>query len=126
MLTVTNTVTAKTTEEVTIKPTLRRKLLVELAQCQKLRAEMKALEAQLDKHKGKIEELRDETGYQSVSLEGFTVSLVAPLRSTLDKQRLIAQGVTMAQIENATVVKPTKPYTKITYPNEPDKGYAGE
>lgn len=66
--------------EIKLKPTLRRKLLNELKLYQELKVQLKTIEYALDKHKAAIGELRDETGEQSISLDGFSVTLVAPMR----------------------------------------------
>lgn len=112
--------TVKTEQDITIKPTVRKKLLTALRTYAELRVDLKAIEAAMDKQKGTIGAIREEIGEQSLGLEGFTVTLVAGVRSTLDKAKLIAQGVTVAQIEAATTTKPTKPYTKITVPGQRD------
>ena len=70
--------------EIKLKPTLRRKLLNELKLYQELKVQLKTIEYALDKHKAAIGELRDETGEQSISLDGFSVTLVAPMRKKFD------------------------------------------
>ena len=110
------TATVTTTRELVLKPTVRRKLLTELKTYQELKGQLDAIKSAMDKHKGVIGKLREETGEQSIKIDGFSVTLVAPVRSTLDKQKLIAQGVTMAQIEAATIVKPGAAYEKISLP----------
>lgn len=115
--------TATTTKEITLKPQVRRKLLTELHAYQELKQQYKALEFALDAHKATIERLREETGEQSIALEGFKVTQVTQIRSTLDKKLLLEQGVTMGQIENATITKSGRPYTKVTTPGE--KEYDG-
>ena len=110
------TATVTTTRELVLKPTVRRKLLTELKTYQELKGQLDAIKSAMDKHKGVIGKLREETGEQSIKIDGFSVTLVAPVRSTLDKQKLIAQGVTMAQIDAATVVKPGAAYEKISCP----------
>lgn len=115
--------TATTTRELVLKPQLRRKLLNELRAFAELKSQYKALELAMNKHKDAIGRLREETGEQSIALEGFKVTQVTQTRSTLDKKLLLEQGVTMGQIENATVTKPGRPYTKVTTPGE--KEYEG-
>lgn len=99
-----------------LEPRLKRKLLTELKTYAQLAMQAKAVEKAMEKHKGAIAKLRDEQDEVSIEVDDFKVTLVAPLRSTLDKQKLIAQGVTTAQIEEATVVTPVRPYVKITLP----------
>lgn len=112
------TVTATTTQTIKLKPTVRKKLLASLKIYSELRTQIKALEHALDKHKDIVSQLREETGEQSLSLEGYTVTLVAPLRSKLEPAKLIALGVSMETIQAATTVKPTKAYVKISVPGE--------
>lgn len=115
--------TVTTTREVTLKPQVRRKLLNELRAYQELKQQYKAIEMAMDKHKDAIGALREQTGETSIALEGFKVTQVTQTRSTLDRKLLLEQGVTMGQIENATVTKPGRPYTKVTVPG--DKEYDG-
>src|SRR5712664_1151708 len=112
------TATVSTTKEVKLTPRVTRKLLTELKGYAELKAQRNAIDAAMDGHKAAIEKLRDETGEQSIALEGFKVSLVSPVRSSLDRKRLLEAGVTMAQLESGTVTKPTKPYTKVSVPGE--------
>lgn len=115
------TATVSTTKEITIKPALRTKLLKEFRLYAALRDQLKAIESAMDKHKANIGKIRDETGEQSLNVDGFKVTLVAPIRSSLDKAKLIAQGVTIAQIENATVHKPGRAYEKLTLPGQQER-----
>lgn len=112
------TVTTTITEEVKLRPSLKAKLLRELRTYAELRAQVKALELAMDKHKATIGGLREEAGVNSLALEGFHVTLVSPMRSTLDKMKLIAMGVTTEMLEEATTVKPGRPYEKISIPGE--------
>lgn len=116
------TLTTNQTTEVALKPALKSKLLRELKVYAQLRTDLKAIEAALDKHKGVIGGLREEAGVQSLSIEGFKVTSVTNLRSSLDKQKLLAMGVTTEMLEEATVTKPGKPYEKVTCPGEKSYG----
>ena len=114
------TVTTTTKEEVKIKPILRTRLLKRLRVYGELRTQLKAIEAAMDKEKTEIGKIREEVGVTSLSLNGYKITQVSPLRSTLDKQKLIAMGVTTDMLEEATVTKPGRPYEKVTCPG--DKG----
>ena len=114
------TVTTTTTHEVTLKPTLRRRLLTELRTYGELKAQRAALDLAMTKHRGTIEGYLGETGEASLSLEGYKVTLVCPITSRLDKMKLVEQGVTTAQIEAATVTTPGRSYVKVTVPVEHD------
>jgi hypothetical protein len=72
----------------------------------------------MDGHRDSIGKLREETGEQSISLNGFIVTEIRGTITTLDKKKLIAQGVTVAQIEAATITRPKRSYEKITLPGE--------
>lgn len=117
------TTTTTTTQTVTLKPALRRQLLIELKAYAGLREQLKAIEGALDMHKATIGRLRADTGETSLSLEGFKITHVTPVRSTLDKKLLLLNGVTMAQITDSTVVKPTKAFDKITVPGEIEREF---
>ena len=114
------TVTTTTTHEVTLKPTLRRRLLTELRTYGELKAQRAALDLAMTKHRSAIEGYLGETGEASLSLEGYKVTLVCPITSRLDKMKLVEQGVTTAQIEAATVTTPGRSYVKVTVPGERD------
>lgn len=112
------TATVTTSKEVKLSVRVTRKLLTELRGYAELKAQRNAIDAAMDGHKAAIEALRETTGEQKILLEGFSVALVSPVRSSLDKKRLLEAGVSMAQIEAGTVTRPTKPYTKVTVPGE--------
>jgi hypothetical protein len=114
-------VTVRTEQEVKLAPGVRRKLLTELKAYAGLKTELKALEAKVDARKAIIASIREDIGEQSIGIEGFQVTLVAGVRSKLMPEKLIALGVTTAQIEMATVTKPNKPYVKISVPGEKDR-----
>ena len=116
------TVTTVTKEELKLKPLLRVKLMKRLKVYNELKGQIAALELAKDKEKAAIELMREEVGVTSFSLEGYKVTQVTNLRSTLDKKKLVELGVTTAQIEEATVTKPGKPYLKITVPGEREHG----
>jgi hypothetical protein len=119
----TMTATVTTSKEVKLSARVTRKLLTELNAYQGLKAQLDAIKEAMDGHKAAIEVLRDETGEQSIALEGFKISLVSPVRSTLDKKQLLLAGVSVAQLEAGTITKPTKPYTKLTMPGETERSY---
>ena len=112
------TATVTTTKDIVLKPALRRKLMTELRAYAAIKDQIAILEHAKDKHKAVIGALRDDTGEQSIALEGFKVTLVAPVRSVLNKQKLIALGCAAAWLEEATEQKPGRAYNKITLPGE--------
>jgi hypothetical protein len=117
MQTLTTTPTVK--PEIKLAPKLRRQLVTELHAVRELSAQVKAIQGALDMHKATISRLREETGENTLEIDGFRITLVQPSgRATLDTKQLLLNGVSMAQIENSTVVKPVKAYTKVTVPDE--------
>jgi hypothetical protein len=79
---------------------------------------LRKAEAQIEKDKAAVAAALEGTGETHIVVDGIPVTWVFPVRSTLDKKKLLAQGVTMAQIEAATTTEPGKPYLKITLPKE--------
>jgi hypothetical protein len=112
------TLTTTQTTELKLSPRLKSKLLQKLKTYAELRTRFKALEAEMEAQKGEIGLLREEAGVQSLALEGFKVAEITGLRKTLNPMKLIAMGVSVDMLEEATEVKPNKPYTKITVPGE--------
>lgn len=114
--------TVSTTKEIRLDPSLRRKLLTKLKTWQTLDQQIKALELAKKKMNKEIGTLRDETGEMSVQLEGFTVTLVAPVRKVLNEQKLISLGCAAAWIQEATDNVPSRAYDKITPPRAAGAG----
>ena len=112
------TVTATTTQTVQLKPALRRKLLNELKAYAGLRLQLKTIEEQMDKHKEVIGAIRDETGEQAIELEGYRVCLVAPIRKKFDAKKYVTLGGDLDIYNAANVDTPSKPYDKVTCPND--------
>ena len=113
-------VTVSTTQEVTLKPSVKAKLLRELHEYANAKQLLEIAQTKVDKHKAIVAAIREDIGEQSISLDGYTVTLVAGTKSKLDKGKLVAQGVSLAQIEMATVVSPSKAYVLITLPSVED------
>jgi hypothetical protein len=115
----TTTATVTTTRELKLRPQVRAKLLSKLQTYAQLKAEMKALEDALGELKGEIGEIRASTGEQSIELEGFKVSEVRGVHTSIDEKKLLT-WITTAQLEQAKVTKPRKAYEKISLPEEKD------
>jgi hypothetical protein len=115
------TVTATTTMEITLAPQIRRKLLTELRTYAQLHEQHKALELAMDKIKGKVAAIRDETGEQSLKLEGFTTTLVAPVRKKFNPKIYVKLGGDLELYNQAIEETLTKPYEKITCPGSKDE-----
>ncbi len=114
--------TTTVTEEVKLKPALKAKLTKKLKVYAELHTQLKAVQAAMDKEKAEIGSLREEAGVTSLAIDGFKVTQVTNLRTTLDKLKLIEMGVTTEMLEEATVTKPGRPYEKITCPGEKSGG----
>lgn len=112
---------AETRSETTIEPKLRKQLLTKLQNYQRLHAQFKALETALATIREEIGTLRDDTGEMSITLDGFKVTLVAGERKKLNQKKLIALGCAPAWITEATDIRPTKSYNKVTLPGEQDR-----
>ncbi len=119
------TTTTTITERVKLTPQLRRKLLAELRMFAELKTQSKALDLAMGKVKTKVEAVLGEVGESNLSVDGFKTCLVcAKGSSKIDPMKLVAQGVTTAQIEKATVVgAPKTPYIKISCPGETEREY---
>jgi hypothetical protein len=118
-------VTTTQTTEVQLSPALRTKLLKKLKAFQVNKQAIEAAEAANKSLKEDIDELFAEAGeFDSLSagvkIDGFFTKYVTPVRSTLDKKKLLMQGVTTAMIEAATVTAPGKAYTQVRCPDERD------
>lgn len=81
----------------------------------KLKAQMDALKDEMELKKADIEDLREIAGEKTIELPGYgTVSLVEGVTTSLDKTKLLASGVTLAQYDGAMVTKPKKAYILVT------------
>lgn len=114
----TTTATVTTTKEIKLAAGIRRKMLTELKAYAEIKEQIKALEHAAKRHKAALDEMREKTGEKSIALEGFKITLVEPVRTYLDKEALITAGVTIAQIEEATITRPGRAYTKVTVPGD--------
>lgn len=114
------TFTVSTTKDITIKGALRSKLIKELRLFAELYTQKKAIDQAMDKHKAVIAELREETGETSIKLEGFSSTLVAPIRSKFDAKRFVSLGGDLAIYNQAVVNVPSRSYEKISIPGASD------
>ena len=117
------TITATTTHEIKLSPTIRRKLLTKLKTYAELRLQVKVLEAAMDKQKTEIGALRDETGEQSIELDGFKVTLVAGVRKKFNPKKYVALGGDLDLYNQAVEEKLNRPYEKISCPGDVEKEY---
>ena len=120
MPTLTQTVVATTTTQVKIAPALKRKLTTSLRTYAGLQSQRDAIDAAMKKCRSGVEDVLGDIGESSVKVDGFSTTLVAPVRTTIDEKLLIANGVTTDQIAASKVQKATTPYVKITCPGSKD------
>lgn len=119
-------VTATSTTELKLKPQVKRKLLTELKAYAELKAQRDALDHAMRSRRENVETMLYDTGETSLTIDGYKATVVAGVKKKLNQKKLIAQGVTQAQIEAATEETLNKPYVKITAPgarNDDDNDY---
>lgn len=106
------TVESAVATEITVSPELLQKIESSLAMYDMYRQA-------LDAEKTLINALLDEAGIKKVEAGDHVVYITAGgTSSSLDKKKLIAQGVTDAMIDAATTRKPKKPYMTIRKKSE--------
>lgn len=88
-----------------------------------LQTQLKALERDLQKNTDEIEAVRAEVGAQSFSLDGHKITRVEGTYKSLDKKLFVTLGGDLKLLDQATVEKPRKPYTKVTMPGQKDDDY---
>ncbi len=102
-----------------LTPSVRAHLVALLATYTEIKFDSDALLHQLAIEASAIGCILEEAGIAKTKIEGL--SLIwhrGETTSTLDKTKLLAQGVTLAQIEAATTTKPKKIYFQIRGKNE--------
>lgn len=114
----TTSVTTTVRKVVKLLPSLRRQLLVELAAAQKEKLAVKAAEEKYDKRKAKIRKLRESTGEESLEIDGYTMTNVQGTNTRFDEKKMIAHGLSVAEIESFKTTTPKKAYEKLTFPSE--------
>lgn len=110
------TVTATTTQEITIAPKLRLKLLTKFKLYEQQKLLLDSVQEKLDAIKAEIAEIRDETGETSLELDGYKTTLVAGERKKFNPKKFIAAGGDLAIYQQAIEIKLNKPYEKVSGP----------
>ena len=113
-------VTTTTTTVVKLAPALKRKLLTTVKTYAGLKGQRDTLDHAMKGHRKDVEELMEEAGESKLAIDGYKVSIIAPVRRTLDVKRLISLGVSADVIERAWVETPQAPYVKISAPGSKD------
>src|SRR5258706_8308983 len=107
------------TEQVVLEPVLRTKLVQRLKIYKGLKESFELAKAKLEKEAENIEGYFEQAEASSIVIEGYaTITEVKGTSSKLDKKKFVAQGGTLAQLENATVTTPKKSYVLITLAKE--------
>lgn len=106
----------ETTTELEIAPALRVEVATKLDEFFALQLAIKELEANADTIKTELIAALDESDLNAgVNVEGHgRLKLVYPTTSKLDPKKLIAQGITVTQLEKATVIRPGRAYLKLS------------
>ena len=110
------TVTVTTTQEVKISPSVRKRLLTELKVYAEIVGQIKALESAKDKHKEAIGAIREETGEQKLEIDGYSITLVAPIRKKFNPKKFVSMGGDLQIYNNAVEDVTSRPYEKISIP----------
>lgn len=104
--------------EVALEPRVRQQLIKEFRLYATQKAIKEAAEQEMDAIKGRLATVRDELGEMSVGVEGFKTTLVAPVRSKLNINKLVTLGCALAWVKEATEIRPGRMYEKVTCPGE--------
>lgn len=103
------------TTEVELAPALKRKLLMNLNTYADLKSQADELKEEMAAVAAVIEDLRVEADAKSIRVDDYLVTLVDGGTTTkYDDRKLLAAGLTPAQLESCKVTKPKKGHTKIT------------
>src|SRR6266404_1594689 len=110
------TVTCTTQTEVKISPSVRKRLLTELKVYAEIVGQIKALEHAKDKHKEAIGAIREETGEQKLEIDGYSITLVAPIRKKFSPKKFVSLGGDLAIYNQAVEDVTSRSYEKISLP----------
>lgn len=93
-----------------------------LTQYNGLREQIDLLEGLADAERQQLQAILEEDGIDKALIDGFNVAIVRGTSSSLDKKKLVALGVTEAQLAMATTTKPKKPYVAVRKAGEKGDG----
>ena len=96
-------------------------MLTKLRSYQALHAHKKMIEADMDKLKAEVGDIRNTTGEQSLELEGFKVTLVAPTRKKFNAKTFVKLGGDIDIYNQANEETLVTPYEKISLPGKDDE-----
>ena len=109
-------VTTTTVQTVTLKPTVRKKLLTALRTYAGLKDQEKVLEVAKKQVRGGIGAILEDVGESTLKIEGFTATFVAPAKKVLDRKKFVQLGGDLALLDAAYVEQAVTPYVKVTCP----------
>lgn len=113
-LSLSTAVTTTTVQTVTLKPGLRKKLLLALRTYVTLKDQEKIAKAAKDKQRGVVGGCLEEVGESTLKIEGFTATFVAPAKKVLDRKRFAQLGGDLTVLDAAYVEQTVTPYVKIS------------
>lgn len=105
--------TTTQTTKIEIAPELQARLSALLCTYAHLKIQLEAVQTQVDIEKAALKQILEEIGTDSVASDGYHLNIIKGTTSTLNKLKLLAEGVTLAMLEAATVTRPKKPYLSI-------------
>lgn len=116
-------VTTTQTTEVKLTPALKTKLKAKLKIFTANKAQIQAYEHANRKIREEVEKLFVDAGefgalQEGVKIDDCSLKHISPIKTRLDPKKLVAQGVTTAQIEAATTTTPGTSYMRITVPGD--------
>jgi hypothetical protein len=105
------TTTQKTA--VVLAPVAAAHLSATLDTLKELKVQMEAIQHLMEIERLTVQQYMVEAGVDKMQVDGLNLAIVRGVTSTLDKKKLLALGVTAAQLEMATTTTPKKPYLSI-------------
>lgn len=112
------TVTTTTVQTLTLKPTVRKKLVGLLRTYGGLKDQEKAIELAKKQTRGGIGAILEDVGESTLKIEGFTATFVAPAKKVLDRKKFVQLGGDLALLDAAYVEQAVTPYVKVSCPKE--------
>lgn len=104
----------RTVADLNISPSVREHLTALLSVYADLKFDLDAIQHQLDIEKMAIGHILEEQGIHTLKDGTFALTWVrGSMTSKLDPKKLIAMGVTTAQLDAATVIRPRRDYFQI-------------
>ena len=112
------TATTTTVQTVTLKPSLRTKLLKALRTYSSLKDQEKVIDLAKKQCRDGIGGILEEVGESTLKIEGFIATFVAPAKKVLDRKKFVQLGGDLALLDAAYVEQAVTPYVKVTVPGK--------